>query len=257
MTSTYNSRANYCERVHKAIRQYMTALGSNSKNYITNLKLAFSRYNSASQEPLGNMAPLEVLTGIVPRPFICFPPENYVEDQGPEEKSVTVENDDFESEVHEGKVLDWLDYLSEIQFALNYDAWEKFHNLRIEKSRYAVDDLVIVKDPKIDLSKIRPHLAQGPFLVKKVYKNCYQLVHCFTGSKILRNGRFLNFLHVAPDLKEKLIKEASEDNPSIINFRQEPNIKNYTKVEISDEKNPETDFAFEIQDKPYNLRSRK
>ena len=239
-SSTYNSRPNLAERVHKEIRKILIALGTDHSNFKYNIQLAFARYNSSIQKNLGYMSPLECLTGLQSRPYFHFPQENSETDET-----------DLPEDLNSLYVQNWVDFLDVLQNSLSQYNYDKFILSDKIDNRYDIHDIVLVRTPRIELSKTRHYPLEGPFRILRKNKNVYSLEHCLSGQRILRNGRFLIKMRMSDELKQKLLRH----DPQIINqISPSSDISPFLRFDFKSSKKLELDQ----QNKPshYNLRTR-
>ena len=217
-SSPYNSKGQVVERSHKDLRALSISLGADAKNYKYVIKLAVARYNSLPKKSLDYLSPLQVLTGLNPRPIITLKNEPIVD-------SSSEINDEF-------RPYEWLDYLEMLQFETSYFKFENFQTRSSDTPKFEIGDFVICREPKIQLSKIVNPQASGPYVVVGRYRNAYKLRHKITDLRIIRNGRFLRALHLSDADKQRLENLDAENAPPFVWPSSVENRSIYTRLPI-------------------------
>ena len=192
--SAYNSRANPCERLHKELRALMKTLQTDASDFKFKVRICVNFYNSQPQSRLGERSPREILTGCAPR--------RYLSHLHPEDANPSTEN--F-GDPEESDFSRWETYLNALHTEHALKEIERYNSISTPKSKYEVNDLVMVLDPVIQLSKSKAPKAAGPYIIEKIRRHTLTLVHVVDHTRIMRNARFCRRMSLPAETKKALI----------------------------------------------------
>ena len=240
--SPYNSRGGAVERTHKELREIWLALNTTSVDFKFKIMCGINIYNTRPQKSLDNKSPNEIFFGFNAVNPLSFLNQNVKNDFN--EKSAESVEDAHNK---------WINYIREIQLKIGLKNFENYKSVLTTPPQYEINDLVILSNTKLRMSKLRNDRSDGIFRILSRNLNCYKIRNIITNCELIRNGRFLKPLHVSSELKQSLLdKNFQLRNDHII----EPFPKIYNPsdnlIEISI-KEPES----EQLTKKYNLRKKK
>lgn len=244
--SSYNSRANPCERTHKELRRLLRTLRPTSRDYVQKTLLAVNFYNGLPQAALDMKSPREILTGIPPRAYL-----NYLNPLDSTNLDENVEVADEEDS--DRPVCIWADYLDNLHMEHGLRELDRYNTADQPESVFNVGDLCLVLDPIITLSKTNKPDAKGPFMVISKNRNTLKLRHIISHHEILRNGRFCRPMKLDDEDRKALIQH--EEATRLAHKIEVPQLISLARPEINI-----FDKAQETTDEPqerYNLRERK
>ena len=224
--TAYNSRANPCERTHKELRRLMKTLMATTEDFRFKIKLSAYFYNDQPQRGLGGRTPREMLTGVPPRQLLQF--------LRPEDRT---QKDEFEEPAEES-FCKWTEYLNMLHCAHGLSEVQRLNAIKLPKSTFKINDIVLILDPVLTLSKSKAAQAKGPYIVTAVSKQTLSLRHCITHHKTTRNGRFVTKMRFSPEQAEELIlheKRTFENNTvEPLDILRAPNALEQLNVNISE-----------------------
>ena len=197
--SPYNSRANPCERLHKELRVLLKTLQPNASDFKFKVKISVNFYNSLPQARLGGRSPREILTGCPPRRLLSH--------LHPEDENPSTEN--F-SDVDESDLSKWESYLIALHNEHALKEINRFNSITTPKSTFKIDQLVMVLDPVINLSKSKSPRASGPYIIEKVSGHTLSLVHAVDHTRIMRNQRFVRKMCLPEETVKSLISHQKQ-----------------------------------------------
>ena len=124
---------------------------------------------------------------------------------------------------------------------------QRLNAMKLPKSTFAVNDIVLVLDPVLNLSKSKSAQAKGPYIVTAVTKQTLSLRHCITHHKTTRNGRFVTKMRFSPEQAEQIIaheKRTFENNTvEPLDILRAPNALEQLNVNISEDSTTEPRYC--------------
>ena len=235
--SPYNSRAARVERAHREIRFLLKIMDPDYSNFRTKVKMACHIYNNTPRESLNYESPNSILTGVDP-PIPDF---------------FNVSADSLADE--EPSPERWINWRRQMQSRIALNKFDYYTTAlrQIENPKFSVNDLVVVIDPVLRLSKTRSPGAKGPYLIEKINLSSLVLRHVITNSTLKRNCRHVRKLRLDENVA-KMLKEHAftlfESN------RIRPLPKSITEIEDLILIEGELASDKDLSERRYNLRAR-
>ena len=233
--TAYNSRANPCERTHKELRRLMKTLMADSDDFRFKIKMCAYFYNDLPQSNLGGRTPREIMTGVPPRQLLQF--------LRPEDQT---QGKEFE-EPNEESFCKWTEYINMLHCAHGLSQLQRLNAVKLPKSTFAVNDIVLILDPVLQLSKSKSAQAKGPYIVTAVSKQTLSLRHCITHHKTTRNDRFVTKMRFSPEQTEQILeheKRTFENNTvEPLDILRAPNALEQLNVNISEDSTAEPRYC--------------
>ena len=195
--SSYNSRASACERSHRSIRHCLRSLPTNAYDFPSRIDLAVSSYNHTVQSGMQYRSPSQLLYGTVPRNYM-----HHLMDRDNQKDMLSL----TETEQNEKRSV-WANFLSEHHQLAAQDQLVRYESLVNKQiDVFQPGELVLAFDPIISLGKTHGKQAKGPFKVLSRHLSSYDLVHCVSGQRQVRNRRFLRRFSVPSDIHKALVE---------------------------------------------------
>jgi transposase InsO family protein len=240
--SPYNSRANRVERFHRSLRHILKTTRTTSKDLKLKIEMAIMTHNQLPSERHNMMSPFEIIYGRQPKShldYLKFPDE-------PESQKI----------INDGsQTLEWYEHLSNQHVMIasqHIISYKNLVNLDLGKV-FNIGDMVLVFDPITNLSNTQSPKSEGPYKILSKNLNSYKLAHMFTGTRLIRNHRYVRAFRITEKLREALESNyitISENNT--INILNDQEIEN--EILIPDINEGEQDKGEKLQ--RYNLRPR-
>jgi len=195
--SSYNSRSSAVERSHRSLRYIMRNCPIKDLDIRSKVEICTATYNSTPTEPLGYKSPFSVIYGTPEKNFL-----GYMQDTDRNSLLATLPENQ-----RPVKISEWYNYLQQHHQLGAATQLERYlHVLDENEDVFESGDLVLTFDPVIQLGKTIGTCGRGPYKVLKRHLSAFQLQHCITGARCIRNRRFLRKLKLKPDLQDALIK---------------------------------------------------
>ena len=205
----------------------MKTLMATTEDFRFKIKLSAYFYNDQPQSRLGGRTPREMLTGVPPRQLLQF--------LRPEDQT---QSNEFE-EPDEESFCKWTEYLNMLHCAHGLSELQRLNAIKLPKSTFEINDIVLILDPVLNLSKTKSAQAKGPYIVTAVSKQTLSLRHCVAHHKTTRNGRFVTKMRFSPEQAEQIIlheKRTFENNTvEPFDILRAPNALEQLNVNISED----------------------
>jgi len=192
----YNSRGSAVERCHSTLRHILRTLPISDSDIRTRVDLATTTYNTSPQQGLDYKSPYSIVYGTPERNYLA-----YMQDM-----DNTKTFSQLPDEERMNHISKWYYFLQQHHKTSAEIKFERYVNV-IDKNEdvFHKDDLVLAFDPIISLGKTEGTQGKGPFRILRRHLSAFEMVHCITGARSIRNRRFLRKLKLQPDLQKALL----------------------------------------------------
>jgi hypothetical protein len=241
--SPYNSRANRVERFHRSLRHILETTKTTSKDLKLKIEMAILTHNQLPSERHNMMSPFEIIYGRQPKShleYLKFPDET----ESP--KTINIGS----------QTLEWYEHLANQHVLIashHIVSYKNLINTNLGKT-FKIGDMVLVFDPITNLSNIQSPKSEGPYKILSKNLNSYKLAHMFTGTRVIRNHRYVREFRITEKLREAL-----ESNYIIISENNTINVLDLEDIdnEILIPEIRETEQNSGENPRKYNLRPRE